>query len=158
MSIGLTTAGIQIYYDVGTAIPTAMADWNVINEIKSIPDMNPEPSTYDTTTLAQTVHKTYIDALKDMGGTLAFTCNLTEDFIDEWETFVAAYAAGQALTPTQHTYFAVHFPGITDWFYFRGEPNELGLPAIETDALLECEVYIVPDEIIGWDTAPTTGP
>lgn len=155
MSIGLTTAGIKVYYGVHTAMPTALADWTEITEIKSIPDMNPEPSTYETTTLAQTVNKTYIDALKDMGGTLAFTCNLTDDFVDEWEALVTAYEAGQAKSTTEYTYFAFYIPGITEWFYIRGTPNALGMSGADTDALLEIDVYIVPDEIIGYDTAPT---
>lgn len=152
----LTTAGVKVYYGVAVTRPTALTGYTPITGIKSIPDLNPEPSSHETTELAETEWKTYIPGLMDVGGSLAFKANHTDAFVTVWETLVGAYAAGMAETTPETTWFAIVIPGLTKSFYFSGEPVGLGLSAIEVDAVLEIDAHIVPDSIVGWAAAPTT--
>lgn len=152
--IDLSTAGVSVQYaveDTAGAMPTS--GYTKLTGIKSVPDLNPEPSSLETTTLDETEWKTYIPGLKDPGGALAFTANNTEAFQTEWAALVSA--AEEAKASGKGTWFVIVIPGLTKSFYFAGTPSPLGLSAIETDSVLEVDGYISPTSIAGWDTAPT---
>lgn len=156
MAIDLSTAGVSVNYAVETAagkMPTT--GFTKLPGIKAIPDINPEPSSLETTTLDATEWKTYIPGLKDPGGALAFTANNTEAFQTEWAALVEAAQTGAETGLA--TWFAVIIPGLTKAFLFSGDPSPLGLSAIEVDAVLEVDAYITPTAITGWGTAPTVG-
>ena len=115
MGIRLSTAGISVKYAVEDSAgvrPTLASAYTVIPEIKEIPEINPEPATLETTTLAETTYKTYIDGLKDLGGALTFLANFTEEFKTEWETLVTAYTTAKAAGKA--TWFLIDIPGITE--------------------------------------------
>ena len=79
MAINLSTAGVQLLYAVEATKGTRpTSGYTRIKGIKSTPSLNPSPETLETTTLDETEYKTYIDGLKDLGGALEFTFNLTE--------------------------------------------------------------------------------
>ena len=62
MGIALSTAGVTIGYATETTVGTRpTTGYTVIPDIKEIPEMNPEPETLETTTLAATEYKTYIE-------------------------------------------------------------------------------------------------
>ena len=83
MAIELSTAGIKMGYAVEeTAGTMPTTGYTVIPSLKSIPSLNPAPDTLETTDLSQTEYKTYIDGLKDLGGALTFTANLTQEFTE----------------------------------------------------------------------------
>lgn len=154
MAIELSTAGIKIGYAVETAAGTRpTTGYTVIPSIKSIPSLNPAPDTLETTDLSQTEYKTYIDGLKDLGGALTFTANLTQEFTEKWAALVTAYKTG--IADSKQTWFCVNIPGITKDFYFRGNPSEQGLPAAEINQVLETEVFITPTQVDGWQAAAT---
>ena len=99
MAINLSTAGIHLYYAVETTKgtrPTAQSAYTDLVGVKSIPSMNPAPETLETTDLNQTEYKTYIDGLKDLGGALEFTFNLTQELVTMWATLMEAYEAAKA--------------------------------------------------------------
>lgn len=145
MAINLSTAGIHLYYAVektkGTR-PTAKADYEDLLGVKSTPDLNPAPDTLETTTLNETEWKTYIDGLKDMGGALEFTFNLTEELIGLWDELMEAYEAAKATGLA--TWFLIDIPGLTEGFYFPGNPSSMGLPAAEVSSVLEITNRITP--------------
>lgn len=142
-SIRLSTAGVSIQYCVeSSAGERPITGFTKIPEIKSIPEINPEPSTLDTTTLGELEYKTSIDGLKDMGGALGFTANLTEEFVTAWEAMVTAYEEAKA--QGKRMAFAIVIPGLTKACYFYGNPSNLGSPAAEVDAVLEITAYITP--------------
>ena len=92
--IQLSTAGVTLWYAPETTAGTRpTTGFTQITEIKSIPELNPEPDNLETTTLEETEYRTYIAGLKDLGGALTFTANLTEVSMGEWEDVVAAYDA-----------------------------------------------------------------
>lgn len=145
MAINLSTAGIHLYYAVektkGTR-PTAKADFKDLLGVKSTPDLNPAPETLETTTLNETEWKTYIDGLKDMGGALEFTFNLTQELIELWDELMEAYEAAKATGLA--TWFLIDIPGLTEGFFFPGNPSSMGLPAAEVSSVLEITNRITP--------------
>ena len=153
--IDLSTAGVSVQYAMETTAGTMpTTGYTTLTGIKSIPDLNPEPSNLETTTLDELEWRTYIPGLKDPGGALAFGANNTESFQTEWAALVSAAESG---TDTgMATWFAIVIPGLTKAFYFAGKPSPLGLSAIEVDSVLEIEGYISPSKIEGWQTKPTT--
>lgn len=156
MSIRLSTAGIALKYaieETKDVRPTTKSAYTLIPEIKEIPEINPEPSTLETTTLAETEYKTYIDGLKDLGGALSFLANLTEDFKTAWENLVTAYET--AKEAGKNTWFIIDIPGISEAVYFTGNPSNLGVPGASVDSVLEINAYITPTNAPTWAAKPT---
>lgn len=152
--IQLSTAGVRVYYAVEETMgvrPTA--GWAEISEIKSVPELNPEPDNLETTTLAETEWRTFIPGLKDPGGALSFTANLTEVSMAQWEDVVEAYELGASTNLA--TWFVIVIPGLTKSLYFTGQPTPMGMPAMEVSAVLETNLYITPTNAPAWDTKPT---
>ena len=145
MAINLSTAGIHLYYAVEKSKctrPTTKSDYKDLLGVKSTPDLNPAPDTLETTTLNETEWKTYIDGLKDMGGALEFTFNLTQELIELWDELMEAYEA--AKKNGLATWFLIDIPGLTEGFYFTGNPSSMGLPAAEVSSVLEITNRITP--------------
>ena len=143
MAINLSTIGVQLHYAVETEAgvrPTT--GYTRIYGIKSTPSLNPAPDTIETTTLDELEYKTYVDGLKDLGGSLEFLFNLTEELIEKWDTLMTAYETGK--TNGMRTWFAIVVPGLSDAFYFPGNPSAMGLPETSVNAVLEITNYITP--------------
>ncbi len=145
MAINLSTAGIHLKYAVeataGTR-PTAAADYTDLTGVKSTPNLNPSPDTLETTTLNETEYKTYIDGLKDLGGALEFTFNLTQELVETWEALMTAYQA--AKEAGKATWFLIDIPGLTNGLYFPGNPSDMGIPETSVNSVLEITNYITP--------------
>lgn len=145
MAINLSTAGIHLYYAVeetaGTR-PTTKAKFKDLEGVKSIPSMNPAPETLETTTLNETEYKTYIDGLKDLGGALEFTFNLTQSLVTMWEALMDEYEAAKAAGKA--TWFLIDIPGLEEGLYFPGNPSAMGVPEASVSAVLEITNYITP--------------
>ena len=108
--IQLSTAGVTLLYAAeATAGTRPTTGYEKISEIKSIPELNPEPDNLETTTLEETEWKTYVPGLKDIGGALSFTANLTEASMTEWEGVVDAYDTAAA--ENKATWFCIVIPG-----------------------------------------------
>lgn len=154
MSIRLSTAGITLKYAVETTKGTRpTTGFTEVPEIKEIPEINPEPSTLETTTLKETEYKTYIDGLKDLGGALTFVANLTDDFKTTWEQIMSSYET--AKEGGKAIWWLIDIPGITEGCYFTGNPSNLGVPGASVDSVLEVNVYITPTNAPTWAQKPT---
>ena len=141
--IDLSTIGVQLHYCVETTKgerPTT--GYTRIYGVKSTPSLNPSPDALETTTLDELEYKTYVDGLKDLGGALEFTFNLTEDLVTKWEALMTAYTAGKA--DGKRTWFCILVPGLTNAFYFPGNPSAMGLPETAVNSVLEITNYITP--------------
>ena len=150
----LSTLGIQLGYAVETVSgqkPTS--GYTEIEGIKSTPSLNPSPDTIETTTLNERHYKTYVDGLKDLGGALEFTFNLTESLISAWGTLMTAYAAGKPSDLA--TWFVICIPGLSQAYYFKGNPSEMGLPETAVNECLEITNYITPTAAPETDDKPT---
>lgn len=145
MAINLSTAGIHLYYAVEETVgtrPTTKSAYKDLEGVKSIPSMNPAPETLETTDLNQTEYKTYIDGLKDLGGSLEFLFNLNQDLVDRWDELMEAYEA--AKTAGKATWFFIDIPGLTEGLFFPGNPSSMGIPEAGVNAVLEITNYITP--------------
>lgn len=145
MAINLSTAGIHLYYAVeatGGTRPTKKNDYTDLIGVKSIPSMNPAPETLETTDLNQTEYKTYIDGLKDLGGALEFTFNLTQDLVTMWGELMEAFESAKATNKA--TWFLIDIPGLEEGLYFPGNPSSMGIPEAAVSSVLEITNYITP--------------
>lgn len=139
--INLSTAGIHLKYAVEeTAGIRPTSNYIDLLGVKSTPSLNPAPETLETTDLNQKEYKTYVDGLKDLGGALEFTFNLTQALIDTWDELMTAYEA--AKTTGKSVWFLIDIPGLTEGWYFRGNPSALGLPETAVNSVLETVTYI----------------
>lgn len=156
MGIALSTAGISVNYAVeATAGTRPTSGYTMIPDIKEIPELNPSPETLETTDLSATEYKTYIAGLKDLGGALSFTANLTENGKTKWAAMMEDYET--AKTANKAMWFCIIIPGLTEAVYFTGEPSAMGLPGAGVSAVLETALYITPTNEPTWDAKPTAG-
>lgn len=156
MGIALSTAGVTVGYAVEvTAGTRPTTGYTVIPDIKEIPEMNPEPETLETTTLAETEYKTYIEGLKDLGGALSFLANYTTELETVWAELVTEYKT--AKTSSKSVWFEVKHPQLTKSVFFTGQPSAMGLPAMSVNSVLETNLYITPTNAPVWETKTTAG-
>ncbi len=142
-AINLSTIGVQLWYAVETTAGTRpTTGYTRIYGIKSTPSLNPSPDTLETTTLDELEYKTYIDGLKDLGGAIEFTFNLTEELVTAWDALMTAYTAAKATGKA--TWFTIVVPGLSKSFYFTGNPSNMGLPETSVNTVLEITNYITP--------------
>ena len=154
MSQRFSTAGMTLKYCVETTAGTRpTASFTEIPEVKTVPDLNPAPNGIDVTPLSETAYVQYVDGLKDVGGVLEFTANLTEDLITAWSTLISAYNTG--IAADKETWFAVVHPSLTQAVYFTGKPVPLGLSGAEVGSALETTLYIAPSNAPAMYTKPT---
>ena len=118
---------------------------------KSLPEMNSEPETIESTTFDELQFKTYIDGLQDTGGALSFGFNQTEDLLITWDDVYSEYATGKESNLS--TWFVFWHPSLSKAFFFRGNPSKLGWGGAEVNSLLETNVYVTPVGDIGWQTS-----
>lgn len=155
--IQLSTAGVTLNYAVETTAGTRpTTGYTKISEVKEVPELNPEPDNLETTTLEETEWKTYIPGLKDIGGALSFTSNLTETSMSEWEDLVDAYDTAAATN--LKVWFCIIVPGLTKALYFTGQPSPMGLPGMSVSSVLETTLYITPTGAPVWMAKPTVTP
>ena len=153
MAQELSTAGVLLKYAVeSTAGTRPTTGYTQVPNIKSIPDFNPEPESLEVTDLSDTEWRRYIPGLRDPGGALAFTANLTTQFKTAWETLITAFETAKA--SNKATWCEIYVPSFGS-FYFAGYPSPLGMTAMDVNAVLEIEAYVTPNQIEGWSTSST---
>ena len=154
MAINLSTAGIHLLYAVeATAGIRPTTGYVDLKGVKSIPSLTPSPDSVETTDLNQEEYKTYIDGLKDVGGALEFTFNLTNDLITAWETLMTAYET--AKEANKATWFLIYIPKLSKVFYFTGNPSNIGMPEAAVSSVLEITNYITPTDAPVMEAAPS---
>lgn len=148
----LSTLGMKIAFAVESEAGTKPTVFTNIPKPKSLPDVNPEVNTAQTTSLNETEYHTYMQLLKDVGGALDFGFGMSDGLIDLWNTDVyqaykTARAAGKAM------WFELWHPELSKGFFFTGEPAELGFSAAEVDSVWDGTARITPSKIYGWAEA-----
>lgn len=152
--IQLSTAGVTLHYAPETTMDTMPTTGFVqVREVKSIPELNPEPDNLETTTLEELEWKTYIPGLKDPGGALSFLANLTEVVMNDWEDMCDEYETLAA--DNKSLWYFIVVPGLTKVLAFRGRPTRMGMPGMEVNAVLETNLYITPTNAPAWVAKPT---
>ena len=148
-----------VSYGAAATRPTAKTGYTVtLTGVKSISEVNSEPSQLDTTTFDNQTFRSYILGLIDSGGSVTLTANNTDTFQTQWSTLVSAAATAKTQSPQQYIWFVVEFPGLANAFYFRGEPVALGMNAVGVDEVVEVDAYVSLSEVYGWAAKPTVSP
>ena len=154
MGLAFNTAGVKIKYAQEASVGVRPATgFTALPDIKTTPDLNAEPSTLDTTTFESLEWKTAIPGLKDVGGAVAFTGNLTSELKTAWASCVSA--AKTARAAGKATWFEVAIPNF-DSFFFAGIPVDMGLKGMGVDEVAEIDLYVTPEKFEGWASASTT--
>ena len=136
------TQGIKFQYGVETTAGTAPTTWIDIPGITEIPEISSTPETLEDTTLDNTDYKTYIDGLKDTGGSLAFTANDTPEFRTIIKTLVTAYQT--AKSSNLATWFRINVPEpVSEGMDFTGNPQPLGFGGAQINGVLTTTFNIV---------------
>lgn len=166
MAIAISTIGTKVSYAFeSTAGTRPSSGFNLIPQVKEIPEMNPQPEALETTSMDNVEFKTYIDGLKDLGGSLDFTVNFTQDLYDLWEAAATtgtnptaggvmaqwgtAKAAGKAM------WLCIDIAGLSKSCFISVIPSHLGLPAASTNAVLEGVLHFIPVGEPIWNSDPT---
>lgn len=153
MSQRYSTAGMFLCYCVeATAGSMPTTGYKKIPEIKSMPSFNPAPEQIESTTLEETEYKTYVEGLKDLGGALEFTANLTAGLISVWASCNSEH---DALTEGKEMWFAVVHPKLEKCVMFKGDPSPLGLNEATVGSMAETTLYVTPNSAPGWQTKPS---
>ena len=151
MANEISTAGVLLKYKVeSTAGTKPTGAYTVIPNIVSTGELNSEPDNLEVTDLSDTVWRRYIPGLKDPGGAITFTANLTSAFRTAWESLVAADSTARA--SSKATWFEIMVP-LVGSFYFTGVPDALGINAYDINSVNQVDVHIVPNTIEGWGTS-----
>jgi len=147
-AIAISSAGVKLSYapeaTAGTRPTTAYVH---VEGIISIPSLDSDPSTLETTTLDNLTHKTYIAGLKDTGGVLAFEANYTEALKLAWNGngtttgLMGIYAVAAAAAKS--VWLCVDIPGIANSIFFTVEPMTVMPGDIGTDGVIVCTPRIV---------------
>ena len=154
MANEILTAGIAVKY-IAEATPGTRptSGYVTIPNVKVSPAISGDPETVDVTDLSDVIWRRYINGLKDPGGAVPLTVNLTAAFLTAWETLRDAYATAKAAGKA--IWFEIYFPGIKS-FYFKGEPVELGVDEQNVGEVAEQTAYIVVNGVEGWGTSSAT--
>ena len=150
MANEISTAGIKVKYAAEGSSGRPTSGFTTIPNVKVTPEISGEPETLEVTDLSDPTWRRYIPSLKDSGGAIAFTANLTAAFITAWETLVTAYATAKA--SNKKMYFEIVVPGVES-FYFYGEPVSLGIDSYDVGSVAEQTAYVVVNGVDGWDTS-----
>lgn len=153
--IYLSTIGVHFKYAVeATAGTRPTSGYTDLQGVKSIPSMTAAPDTLETTTLNETEYKTFIPGLKDLGGSLEFTFNLSNEIKTAWDNLVTAYATG--IATGKKTWFLVDVPGLTNGLYFPGVPSPMGMPELGVNSVAEVSNTITPTGAPVWAAKPSS--
>ena len=139
--IPISSAGAKFGYAVETVAGTMPKTALLITDIKSGPDLNPQPEMLDTSDLSCTEAKTFTPGLKDLSNASSYTANFTSLLKKEWAKLVEASATAEA--DGKATWFFIQLKN-GDTVAFTGKPTQLGLPGAGVNSVVEINCYITP--------------
>lgn len=159
MAIAITTAGIKVMFGFESSKgvrPSSSSDYTLIPQVKEIPEMNPAPDTLETTSFDNLEYKTYTNGLKDLGGTLGFTANYTQELVTMWQDSSTGVMKKweDAKNEGKAMYLCIVIPGIAEACYLSVEPAKLGLPSAAVNEVMEVTLNFTPVGEPTWTTKP----
>lgn len=149
-AIDLSTAGMKVAYAIEATAGSKPTSFTNLPGPKSIPDLNPDPSTYDTTSLNATEWKTYIEGLKDLGGALTISFGMSQALLDTWEKVCTDV---ENAVSNERLWLEFYHPRLNESFFFTCIPSRLGFSSADVDSVWDTDIKVVPTGEIGWDEA-----
>ena len=158
MAIAISSIGAKVSFAFETTEGTRpTTGYKKLPGIKEIPEMNPSPETLETTSLDNTEYKTYIDGLKDLGGSLAFTANFTQELYDLYngtDGIIKQWEDAKKLNKAM--YLCIDINGLDQSCYLSVIPSKLGIPAASVNSIMEVNLYFTPAGEPVWAEDPTS--
>ncbi len=152
MANEISTAGVLLKYKAEASAGTRpTSGYQIVPNIVSTGSINNEPESLEVTDLSDTEWRRYIPGLKDPGGAITFTANLTSAFKTAWEAIISAQAA---LTGGKKMWFEIMVPTVGS-FYFAGVASPLGINGYGVNDVNQVDVYITPNVLEGWAISST---
>lgn len=146
-----SSAGIKLYYGQSTDAKAKPATWTEIPDVTAIPALGGEPNMLDCTPLSETVQKQYIPGLKDPGGALGYTVNMTPEML------TATDAASTVPKSPAKMAFAVEFPApLNCHYWYFGSGVNVTPGETEVDAVVTSTFYTSVESTITKVTGPVT--
>lgn len=146
-----SSAGIKLYYGHSTDGKTEPATWTEIPDVTAIPALGGEPNMLDCTPLSETVQKQYIPGLKDPGGALGYTVNMTPEMLKVTD------AASTVSKSSAKTAFAVEFPApLSCHYWYFGSGVNVTPGETEVDAVVTSTFYTSVESTITKVAGPVT--
>lgn len=146
------TQGIKLQYAVEATKGTKPTGaFTTLPGITEIPEISSAPDTLEDTTLDNEEYKTYIDGLKDTGGTLAFTANDTPEFRTAIKTLMSAFESAKG--DGKAVWFRILVPDpIGEQMDFTGKPQPLGFGGASINSVLTTTFNVVVTGEPSWST------
>ena len=147
MALEFSTLGIKLNYVIETSAGTRPTSGVTnIPDIKNIPGFDLSPNQLPVTNLSDDTER-FIPGIKTLGGDKTITANHTVALRSKWASLVSA--ANTAWASGKSTWFEVEIPN-EDSFWFAGIPTMQGLADITVDSVLEAQLHIIPNQIVGF--------
>lgn len=151
-AVGNSTIGVLLEYIVESTAGTrpTTGEWTRVPNVKDIPDIANEAGSIQVTPLEETYAHRYIPGLRDTGGVLAFVANNTDEVQTAWAGAVSAYGA---LTGGKTMWWRVTIPGVSNKFFFAGQPVANGLTGMGVDEAADLTLNVACEKVEGWAAA-----
>lgn len=140
IAVDLSTAGMKVGIAFETVSGTRPTEkYYNLQKPKSVPDMNPEPETLDTTSLNATLYRTAIPGLLDLSGAQGITFGMSDVLMETWEKICDEWDKNKAtgLRP----WLEIYHPGLTKAWFIPIEPARMGVPGAEVGSVWDATVY-----------------
>lgn len=147
MALEFSTIGVKLNYVIETTAgsrPTSGV--TNIPDIKSIPGFDLTPNMLPVTNLVDPTER-FVPGVQTLGGDKTITANLTASLKTVWMSLVSA--ANTAWASGKSTWFEIEIPNF-DSFWFAGIPTQQGLADIGVDAVMDAQLHIIPNQIVGF--------
>ena len=132
-------AGVAFKYGAMGAGGTKPTEWTHIPGITEIPEIGGDVETIETTSLDNLEYKTYINGLKDTGGSIGMTANDTREFREAWDAFV------EASKTENGAWAAITIPApLNKRMVFKADAAPLGFGGAAVNAVLTTTAYVTP--------------
>lgn len=147
MALEFSTIGVKLNYVIETSAGTRPTTGVTnIPDIKNIPGFDLTPNQLPVTNLVDKMER-FVPGVATLGGEKTITANHTAALRTAWASLVSA--AETAWASGKSTWFEVEIPN-EDSFWFAGIPTMQGLADIGVDAVLEAQLHIIPNQIVGF--------
>lgn len=140
-NVRLSTIGIKVSYAIESVSgqrPTT--GYKVLDMIKEIPSLNVAPNTIDATVLSDSEYVVYVQGLKDLGGSLEFNANFTEEFYNQWTEAYEEHLL--AKKENRRMWLAIDIPGFSRAFFYPVEPAKYDFGGATVNSVLESPIHL----------------
>lgn len=139
--IPITAAGAKFGYAIETVAGTMPTTAQLITDITTGPDLNPQPEMIETTDTSCLNCKTYTDGLKDLSGASTYEANYTTLLKKVWSKLYTDSRAAEK--DDKATWFFIQLSN-GDTAAYKGRPSKLGVPKVSTNNLVTVNCYVAP--------------